>query len=62
MGRSLACKPTARGGLFLSTLRRAPLCPLQFPQLPLVGKLGDAKPLPTFKSRVTEAGDIEVDV
>ena len=33
-------------------------CP-KFPTLPLVGKLGDSKPLPTFQSRVT-AGDIEV--
>lgn len=36
-------------------------CP-KFPQLPLVGKLGDAKPLPTFGCRVSEAGDVEVDV
>ena len=34
----------------------------QFPQLPLVGKLGDKKPLPTFQVRVSDAGDIEVDV
>lgn len=36
-------------------------CP-KFPQLPLVGKLGDKKPLPTFACRVSEAGDVEVDV
>ncbi|GBF90316.1 rieske ferredoxin [Raphidocelis subcapitata] len=36
-------------------------CP-KFPQLPLVGKLGDKKPLPTFGCRVSEAGDVEVDV
>lgn len=32
----------------------------QFPNLPLVGKLNTAKPLPVYESRVTEAGDIEV--
>ncbi|KAF6263621.1 rieske ferredoxin [Scenedesmus sp. NREL 46B-D3] len=34
-------------------------CP-KFPQLPLVGKLGDKKPLPTYQSRVDEAGNVEV--
>jgi hypothetical protein len=33
---------------------------LQFPTLPLVGKLNTAKPLPVFESRVDEAGNIEV--
>jgi hypothetical protein len=33
---------------------------LQFPNLPLVGKLNTAKPLPVYESRVTEAGEIEV--
>lgn len=32
----------------------------QFPNLPLVGKLNTAKPLPTYESRVDEAGNIEV--
>jgi hypothetical protein len=36
--------------------------PLQFPQLPLVGKLGDAKPLPTYKVRVSDSGDVEVEI
>jgi nitrite reductase/ring-hydroxylating ferredoxin subunit len=36
-------------------------CP-SFPQLPLVGKLGDKKPLPTYGVRVSESGAIEVDV
>lgn len=36
-------------------------CP-GFPQLPLVGKLGDKKPLPTYAVRVSEGGAIEVDV
>ncbi|KAI8473706.1 MAG: Rieske [2Fe-2S] iron-sulfur domain-containing protein, partial [Monoraphidium minutum] len=36
-------------------------CP-KFPNLPLVGKLGDKKPLPTFKVRVSDGGDVEVDV
>jgi len=34
-------------------------CP-KFPNLPLVGKVSDKKPLPTFQSRVTESGEIEV--
>lgn len=34
-------------------------CP-KMPALPFVGKMGDAKPLPTFQSRVNEAGAIEV--
>jgi len=34
-------------------------CP-KFPTLPLVGKVGDKKPLPTFQSRVDETGNIEV--
>ena len=34
-------------------------CP-KFPTLPLVGKVGDKKPLPTFQSRVDEAGNVEV--
>jgi hypothetical protein len=34
-------------------------CP-GFPQLPLVGKLVDKKPLPTYQSRVDEAGNVEV--
>jgi hypothetical protein len=33
---------------------------LQFPNLPLVGKLNTAKPLPVYESRVDEAGNIEV--
>ncbi|GAX82006.1 hypothetical protein CEUSTIGMA_g13588.t1 [Chlamydomonas eustigma] len=33
-------------------------CP-KFPNLPLVGKIGDSKPLPTFQSRVT-GSDVEV--
>lgn len=37
-------------------------CP-RFPTLPLVGKMTEAKPLPTFQTRVDEAsGAIEVDV
>ena len=36
-------------------------CP-SFPQLPLVGKLGDKKPLPTYAVRVSDSGVIEVDV
>lgn len=36
-------------------------CP-KFPQLPLVGKLGDKKPLPVYAVRVSESGAIEVDV
>jgi nitrite reductase/ring-hydroxylating ferredoxin subunit len=36
-------------------------CP-GFPQLPLVGKLGDKKPLPTYAVRVSESGAIEVDL
>lgn len=35
-------------------------CP-KFPNLPLIGKVGDKKPLPTFESRVT-GSDIEVNV
>lgn len=35
-------------------------CP-KFPSLPLVGKMGDKKPLPTFESRV-DGGAIEVNV
>lgn len=34
-------------------------CP-KFPQLPLVGKIGDKKPLPTFQSRVDDVGNVEV--
>jgi hypothetical protein len=34
-------------------------CP-KFPNLPLVGKMGDKKPLPTYQSRVDEAGNVEV--
>lgn len=34
-------------------------CP-KFPSLPLVGKVSDKKPLPTFQSRVDEAGNVEV--
>jgi len=34
-------------------------CP-KFPNLPLIGKVGDAKPLPTFESRVNADGSIEV--
>ncbi|KAF8072624.1 hypothetical protein HT031_000284 [Scenedesmus sp. PABB004] len=34
-------------------------CP-KFPTLPLVGKMTDKKPLPTFESRVDDAGNIEV--
>jgi len=34
-------------------------CP-GFPNLPFVGKLGDQKPLPTFESRVTDNGAVEV--
>ncbi|PRW20446.1 ferredoxin component [Chlorella sorokiniana] len=36
-------------------------CP-KMPNLPLVGKLGDPKPLPVFQSRVSESGVIEVNV
>jgi nitrite reductase/ring-hydroxylating ferredoxin subunit len=36
-------------------------CP-SFPQLPLVGKLGDKKPLPTYAVRVSDSGAIEVDL
>jgi nitrite reductase/ring-hydroxylating ferredoxin subunit len=32
----------------------------QFPDLPLVGKMTAEKPLPTYQSRVDEAGNIEV--
>lgn len=35
-------------------------CP-SFPTLPLVGKIGDKKPLPTFQVKVT-GSDIEVNV
>jgi nitrite reductase/ring-hydroxylating ferredoxin subunit len=34
-------------------------CP-KFPSLPLVGKMTDKKPLPTYQSRVDEAGNVEV--
>jgi hypothetical protein len=34
-------------------------CP-KFPTLPLVGKVGDKKPLPTYQSRVDAAGNVEV--
>jgi len=34
--------------------------PVQFPTLPLVGKLNAEKPLPVYESRVDEAGNIEV--
>lgn len=36
-------------------------CP-KFPQLPLVGKMTDKKPLPTYKVQVEEDGTIKVDV
>ncbi|KIZ07600.1 hypothetical protein MNEG_0347 [Monoraphidium neglectum] len=36
-------------------------CP-KFPNLPVVGKLSEKKPLPVFKVRVSEGGDVEVDV
>lgn len=32
----------------------------QFPNLPLVGKMTEAKPLPVFESRVDDAGNIDV--
>eukprot|EP00798_Chlamydomonas_sp_ICE-L_P003678 gene3678-13753_t len=36
-------------------------CP-GFPDLPLVGKVVKTKPLPTFESRVSEAGEIEINI
>lgn len=36
-------------------------CP-KFPQLPLVGKMTDKKPLPTYKVQVEEDGTIKVDL
>lgn len=36
-------------------------CP-KFPNVPLVGKLTQPKPLPTFESRVDASGSIEVNV
>ncbi len=36
--------------------------PPQLPNLPLVGKGPAKKPLPTYQARVTESGDIEVNL
>lgn len=38
------------------------VCILQFPDLMFVGKLTSPKPLPVFPCRVSETGDVEVDV
>lgn len=56
----LGPRRAAGPGAAHDALLASPALLRQFPDLPLVGKMTAAKPLPTYESRVDEAGNIEV--